>query len=117
MFKVVGKITVTTAGTPIQLSAQTLVQTALGSPHLKTVQAVLLQAIPSNTGLVYIGNSGLTKATYVGCGYVLGIPVAGTTAPAWGTAQNAQAAGVDLSEIYLDVGTSGEGVLCSILVS
>lgn len=122
MTKIVGKITVPVAGTPIQLSVQTLILQALnpaGTPAAKAftkVQAILLQALFTNTGKIYIGNAGLVKATYVGVGYTLIVPSA-TAIPSFGMALNTGAAGVDLAEVYLDADNSGEGVSVTLQVS
>lgn len=114
MTTIIGKITVPVAGTPIQVSAQTLVRAALN--QFQTVHAVQFVAIPSNTGKVYLGNAGLTKATHVGVGMVLVAP-SSSFVPSWGITQETSPNGVDLSAIYLDVDTGGEGVLVTVQVT
>ena len=113
MTRVVGKITVPTAGTPIQLSAQAAFTAALTRAGLATtfvkVHAVHFQALPGNSGKVYLGESGLVKATYVLVGFTFPAPTSGFF-PTFGITEETSPAGVDCSVIWLDVDTSGEGL-------
>jgi hypothetical protein len=95
-----GKITSTTPGTPIKLSATKV-----------TARALFLLPLQANTGLVLIGDSGLVRATlvgsYVGDGLPKGVPfdLTGEMASLVG-----KVATIDLSRIMIDVFTSGDGV-------
>lgn len=115
MIRPVGKITVPVAGTirSVYDLAQPLDPDTF---KFKAFQAVLLQALPTNTGKVYIGNASMVKATYVGVSGVLVIP-SSSNIPSWGASHPLSPAGVDLTALYLDVDVSGEGVLLSVLIS
>ena len=112
MIQVAGKLTVPVAGTPEQLFAL-LDQTRF---RFKTFQSVLLQAIFSNTGKIYIGEEGMNKTTFENCAAVLVIPSA-SGIPSFGASNPVAPAGIDLTALYLDADVSGEGVLCTLLVS
>ena len=112
MIEIAGKVVVPTAGVPVQLAQQPAVLAVLNNKiALARVQGVRLQAIPSNMGLVYVGNAAMVKATFEGVGYILGVPVATVTPPSLDLSFDTTAAGVDLQEIYLDTANNGEGVL------
>lgn len=115
MIKPIGKITVPTAGSIKQIFelAQPLDPETF---KFKAFQAVLLQALPSNTGKVYVGGSNMVKTTYVGVSGVLVVP-SSSNIPSWGASHPLSPAGVDLTALYLDVDVSGEGVLLSVLIS
>lgn len=85
-----GKKTITTAGT-----AEALVS---NSTPCKTVT---IQALLSNTGKVYVGTSSVSSTTY---GVVLS---AGET---FSLSNEGHDSRIDLSTIYIDVDTNGEGV-------
>lgn len=124
MLIIVGKIAVPSSGTPIQLTATAEYLAALvaqGFPQtaakqFKTAQAVYFQAWKGNAGQVYIGNSALTRASGVGVAQVLVAP-SSTAIPSWGISQQVSGEGVTLSDIFLDVDTSADAVLVSILMS
>lgn len=105
-----GKVTVTVAGTPISLLA---VLQAAGL-RFRSYHAAHLQALDTNAGKVYIGTSTMVKATRAGCIHVLAAPASGNI-PSFGMALIGSAAGIDISEVYLDADTSGEGVLLTLL--
>ncbi len=93
-FRPVGlKKTVTTAGTQERLSASE-----------KKVRAVTIQALPGNSGKVYIGDNQVSSTNYgvsldFGMDYTLSAEIMG------------DAAGfISLKDIWIDVDTSTEGV-------
>lgn len=99
-----GKITVTTAGTPVQVT---------GSKTL--ARSAIIFADPSNTGKIWIGLSTLVKGTRVG---LLGLLVAPSSSnvPSWSLTPyvvdgRGQQATIDLSTIYLDSDVNGEGAV------
>jgi hypothetical protein len=100
-YHVIGKKTVASAGTRLQLIATVPTK----------AQGICIQALSSNTGKVYIGDSTVVGSTLVGCGYVLGIP-AGAVVPSFSTTMQASN-GLDVSQFYIDVDVNGEGVLVS----
>lgn len=125
MLLIVGKVTVPASGTPVRLTDTAEYKAALaaaglnpsgGAPVFKTAQAVYFQAWKANTGQAYIGTSAMVRATGVGVAQVLVIPSA-TAVPSWGIAQQTTGEGVTLSDIFLDVDVSAEGVLVSLLIS
>ena len=109
---ILGKITVAVAGTPVQLIASTPFR-ALNT-RFYGYHAALLQALPTNTGLVYIGGVGMNKTTLAVVSNVLAIPST-SSIPSFGVANLLSPAGVDLSAFWLDAAVSGEGVLVTLL--
>lgn len=120
MIIIVGRINVTTAGTPVQITASSVYQAALTAAGLstafKTVQAILIQAWQGNTGKIYVGKQTLNKTTGVDVGNILVAPSA-SSIPSFGAANQMSAAGVDVDALWLDADTNGEGVLVTLLVS
>lgn len=103
-FVSLGKVTVATAGTPVQVSATRLM-----------VRAVRFQTTNGNTGLMYIGDATLVKATLVGVHRVLGIASATADAPVveFGSQEIENGNAIDLSKFWVDAGVNGESVLVS----
>lgn len=110
MLRPLGKVTVAVAGT--KLSLQTVL-TAAGLPF-RSYHAAHFQALDTNTGQVYLGTAAMVAATRVGCIHVLAAPASGVI-PSFGMALQGAPAGIDISEVYLDVDTGGEGVLLTLL--
>lgn len=101
-----GKVTVTTAGTPVRLTANTL-----------NCNSVFFSTISGQSGQqMYIGLSGLVKATLVNVLRVLQKPVA---TPAsldnWPIICEVGQSPLDLSTIFIDADTSGDSLLVSYL--
>lgn len=101
--KSLGKVTVTTAGTPVRA---TLNESVPATRY--AVQSFTVFALAGNTGTnIYIGNSAMNKTTLAG---VYGIAVKGS----FTNAVIIEApAGINLNEIYLDADTSGDAALVS----
>jgi hypothetical protein len=99
--KSLGKITVTTGGTPVQVST-----TRVGA------NSIMFQQIPGNTGKMYIGDSTLVKATLVGVHAVLPIPTTNILPSYTATIVEAPA-GLNAAEFWVDAEVNGEGVLVS----
>ena len=105
MFVSLGKIAVTTAGVPQQV---VLVTT--------NCNVAYFQALSTNTGKIYIGLSGLVKATLANVLRVLvPPPTTPLTLDSWNP-QGITQAPIDLSTIFLDADTSGQGLVISYLV-
>ena len=100
-----GKIT-TTAGTPVQLSATST-----------SVNAIYFQALSTNTHYAYVGTKTMVRATLVGVYRQIPAPTAATGAtlplPDWNLISSVFTAPFDISQIYIDVDTTGEGLLVS----
>lgn len=95
-----GRVTVPTPGTPVQVSAA----------HLK-VHAILIEALYSNTGKVFILQKSGVKG---GPGElaILAVPTANTIPNFSETVSQAPNA-IDLFTYWIDVDTANEGVLVS----
>lgn len=102
-----GKIVVTTAGTPVQVVS--------GTTNCNTVY---FSALSGQAGQqMYIGLKGLVKATLVGVLHILQKPLATpATLDQWAPGSGVSVGPIDLSTIYVDADTSGDGILVSYLV-
>lgn len=89
---------------------------ALSSTPLNA-NAIYFQALSANTHYLYVGNSAMVRSTLVGVFRQIPAPTAATGAtivlPDWTMQSNVFTAPFDLSAIFLDADTSGEGLLVS----
>jgi hypothetical protein len=92
-----GTKTVTTAGTQVPLSATAGTRIA----------QIIIQALPTNTGFIYIGDSTVSSSN----GIRLEIPVAGSLLPSMTISCTGVGNEVDLNTIYIDSSVNGEGVV------
>ena len=107
MFVSLGKVTVTTAGIPVQLAAKTT-----------NCNVAYFQALSTNTGKIYIGvTAGLVKATLANVLRVLLPPPATPLTLDSFSPQGITPGPIDLSTIFVDADNSLEGILVSYLVS
>jgi len=105
-----GPVKVATPGTPVQLPS-------LPPPQPSSVNALSLVALPTNTGKIYIGVSGMNKGTLVGVIDVLP-PASASAIPSFSLSGSAMAAnGVLITQFYIDADNATEGVLVSALVA
>jgi hypothetical protein len=112
--RVLGKVTVPTGGTPERVTKNLTDPTArIG------VQSIFLQALPSNTGIVYVRVRGnppaddrVTMAVTFG---LIPAPTSATTGPfpSITISEPMIPAGFNLADLYLDVGVNGDGALVS----
>ncbi len=119
MLQVLGPIAVSVPGVPVRLSATVATADANGfanTPHHFTCHAVLLQALPTNTGRVYIGTQAMNRSTLAGVAAVLAIPT-DNSLPSFSIAHTLAPAGVDLAELYVDADVATEGVLATLLIT
>ena len=102
-----GKIVVVAAGTPVRCSATSL-----------NVNTAIFSTISGQSGQqMYIGVSTLVKATLVGVLKILQKPLATpTTLDSWTAQHSTSQAAIDLSAIWLDADTSGDGLLVSYVI-
>jgi hypothetical protein len=109
MLRALGKVTVTTPGTPVPI-------TAILPPDLTppAVHAVLLQALPGNTGAVYVGSAALNKATLAGVYMVLAIPTTNSV-PSFSAVHNLLGQGIQLNDLLIDADVAGGGVLATVV--
>lgn len=113
-----GKVTVGTAGTPVAVSPAASAVPPLtpdGTTGFATVQSVMLQALPTNTGKIYIGLKGLNSTTLANCLVILPAPSDAIKGPFTSASfsQPFVPAGVNLSDMVIDADNSGEGVIVS----
>ena len=103
-----GKITVASAGTPVQFSSTVL-----------NCNAVYISTITGQSGQqMYIGVKSFVKATLVGVLKILQKPIASTPVylDNWVVQSNVAAGPIDLSTLYVDADTTNDAVLVSYLV-
>jgi hypothetical protein len=97
-----GKKTVTTAGTPVQITATS-----------QLTHSILFQALSGNTGKIFIGTSAaMVKSTLVGVITVIPVPTVNVLPGinfAWPDAHFQY----DLADYWLDSDNNGEGLLIS----
>jgi hypothetical protein len=98
-----GKVTVTTAGNPVRV-------TATSTP----CQSISLQALSTNTGKIYVGNiQAMSKTTLVGVLGVIAVPTSNALPSA--SISQMSPAGLDASSFWLDADNSGEGVVVGLV--
>jgi hypothetical protein len=109
MIDSLGKITVATPGT--------LVRATVNRPDPNKplpCHGILFEALPTNVGRVYVGRSGLVRATLVGTYAILPIPTANVF-PTFSTALTLAPNGLAAQDFYIDADTAGDGVLACFL--
>lgn len=97
-----GKIAPVTAGTPVQATADGTIRVA----------RVRFQAVAGNTGVAFVGVSGLVKATLVGAIASLAIPGSGQP-PAVEIHSGDGTNALQLSDYWVDANVNAEGVVVS----
>jgi len=104
-----GKVT-TTSGTPIRITNN------LSSPSAyKACHAIMIEALPTNSGKVYImDRSTGVIATFVGVICVLAIPTTNFI-PVFTVGFSGSVNPINAADFYIDVETTGEGALISVL--
>lgn len=118
MLQVLGLLAVAAPGTPVRATTNITVdaQGVNNAAGQFKCHAVLFQARPANTGKVYIGLSGLDKASLVGVSGVLAIPTANSI-PSYSISLTLAPAGIELSDLFLDADNAGDGALITVLVT
>jgi hypothetical protein len=107
MIRSLGKITVPSPGTPIRLTAN-----EVDSNKRLACHSMLIEALPGNTGKIYIGqNSSMNKTTLAFVIAILPVPTANLIASFSVTAY--VAAGFHADQLWIDVDVANEGVLAS----
>lgn len=100
-----GKVTVGTPGTPVQVT----INQAVPNARL-ACNALMIQALPSNVGKVYVGLVGLNKSTLAQAIAVLATPTLNTIPAYSATALNAPG-GLNMVDFYVDADNVNDGVL------
>ena len=99
-----GKVTVVTAGTPVRFSSSTI-----------NCNVVYVSTITGQAGQqMYVGVSGIVKATLANVLRVLQKPVATpVTLDSFTFQSNVSAGPIDLSTLFVDADTNGDAILVS----
>ena len=104
-----GKVVVTTAGTPVRATAN------LSNPAARYIcKSYMVQAWPTNSGLAYVGKQSMVKATGVAVTAVLPAPSAATV-PAFSASHEDAPAAFDMARIWIDAAVNGEAVLITVV--
>ena len=105
-----GKVTAT-AGTPVRLTANESAPAARYQCH-----AIMVEVLPTNAGKVYLFDKSTgSRTTLDGCVALLA-PPATNIYPTFTAGFSGHANPLDASLYWLDVDTTGEGALISVLV-
>jgi len=76
----------------------------------------MVQALTTNTGLVYVGDATMNVGTGVGVFATLGAPSSATVTPSSYSATQVNAADAfNLVDVFIDVSVNGEGAIVSIM--
>lgn len=111
MIQPLGKLLVPLAGVPTRVTANR------ASPTDRyTVHGVLFQALPTNTGRIYIGDSTLNRATFAGLFAMLAVPTANLL-PTFSAALTLAPNAVRLDDMFIDADNNNDGVIVSVLVT
>lgn len=103
-------VTVAVPGTPVQFTAPASMTQGT------RCHALVIEALSTNVGKVYIGRVGFTKVT--GPGQVVVLPVPTTNLLATFSVSIAGAAnGLNLGSLYVDADNAGDGVNVGIMVA
>lgn len=113
MFKPLGKITVAVGGVPTRLTVNQADPAArIGA------QAIMIQVLPGNTGLVYVRTgtgTGDDRTTLARTVAILPAPASATSGPFSSVTISLPvvAAGLDVSSFWIDVSVNTNGVIAS----
>ena len=112
-----GLITVPAGGTPVRATSLL----SVGAAAVAKVQTLMVQALPTNTGLIYVvanpgfdvspGDRRTDKAKVIA---TIGAPASATVTPPSATVSLPNGMAVcDLKDIWIDAGVNGEGAVVS----
>lgn len=104
-----GKVTVTSAGTPVRLTTNESTPSARLGCH-----AFMVESLSTNTGKIFIGTSGMNKTTLAGVVAILAIPTSNIL-PVFTVGFSGAPNAFNLADYYVDADNSGEAVLVSTL--
>lgn len=111
MIRPVAKILVATAGTPVQATSQEPDPT---KPVV--IHGILVQALPTNQGHVYIGTATMDKDTLADVFAILATPTANFL-PTFSAALTIAPNGLSLNQFWIDADNNDDGALVTILVT
>lgn len=101
-------VTVSAAGTPVAVAAN------YWNTKQTSIHGILIQALPGNTGKVYIGSDAMDKSTMANVYAVLPVPTTNFV-PSFSAALTIAPNALKLSDFYIDVDVNNEGALVSVL--
>lgn len=104
-----GKVTSTTPGTPVRITKDQAIPGARIPAH-----SMMFQALSTNGGKIYIGHSNMNKTTLAGVIAVLPTPTS-SILPVFSMSIAYSPLGFNAADYWIDVDTSGDGVLVSAL--
>lgn len=116
MIKDAGPLTVAVPGTPVQ--AASLLNAVLPLVPANTPQpchAVMFQALPGNTGKIYIGRQTLNRSTGAGVFGFLAIPTT-SHIPSFSTAITIAPNALNLNDYWIDADVANDGVIVTVLL-
>jgi hypothetical protein len=111
MIQSLGRLIVAVPGTPVRVTTNLPQPTDRYACH-----GVLLQALPSNVGRVYIGTSGLVRATFANVYAYLAVPTA-NQGPTFSAALTLAPNAVQLQDMFIDADNANDGVIVTTLVT
>ena len=111
MLTAIGPLTPSAPGTPVRFTS-----TQANPSEKFACHGVLAQAMPANTGKVYIGLSTMNKSTLANVVAVLAIPT-DNTIPSFTAALTLSPNAVNLSDLYLDADVASNGAIVSVLIA
>lgn len=109
LFLALGKIPIPNAGQPVQVVAPP-------SMNPPSCHAVIIEALPTNTGKIYIGLQDLDKVSLAQVLIILPVPTVNLL-PTFSIAVTVAGNAINIGNLWLDADNSGEGVLLSALVA
>lgn len=111
MIQAIGKLTVPVPGTPVRATS------GQSNPAANLIcHGFLFQALPTNTGKVYIGVAGMDKAALSDVLAILPVPTSNLL-PTFSAAVTIAPNALRLEQLYLDADNPDEGAICTILVT
>lgn len=102
-----GKVTVVTAGTPVEVTINQTTPSARYAAH-----SFMVEALPANTGKIYVGFVGLNKGTLANVLAIIPVPTVNLI-PSFSSTIAYAPGGFNLADIYIDADVNGEGALVS----
>lgn len=103
-------VIVTTAGTPVAV----VDFLAVSSRRSISIHGIMFQALPANTGKIYIGTRNMDQAMLTNLFAILPIPT-DNFLPTFSCALTIAPNGLALETFYVDAENSGEGVIVTYL--
>lgn len=104
-------VTVPVPGTPVQL----VVGTSYAGSRPTLIHGILIQALPDNTGRIYIGPSTVVGASRSNVRAILAIPT-DQFIPSYSASLTLAPNAMNLNDFYIDADDADDGVIVSFLI-